>query len=140
VTRRSDARKQIAGRAECSLYITRNRPKRAGTGSQSAEGAEIDIYDIIEHALGVMQMPLDEFELITVLHYDLKCRGFQKAQIQAWEHTRFIATAMLNTVSKKPMKPEQVMPLPSDKKQSKATKHTDKQALIERIKQRDKLK
>jgi hypothetical protein len=75
---------------------------------------------------------------MTLLQYDLKCRGYMRKLERDWEHTRYIATTIINVnrSRKEAYSPHEIMPLPGDKKRQQAKQPADAQALAEQLRQK----
>jgi hypothetical protein len=62
--------------------------------------------------MGLLPM---EFYSMTLSEYEDAVAGYLRKQTRQWEHTRFIAMMVMNTVTTKPIKdPREFMPLPTD--------------------------
>jgi hypothetical protein len=80
---------------------------------------------------------------MTMMQYDLKCRGYMRKLERDWEHTRYIATTIINVnrSRKKPYSPQEIMPLPGDKhNRAKALLPKDPKAYKEELRKLYKLR
>lgn len=59
-------------------------------------------------------------ELYEMTEYEFACyrKGFQNREVSEWERTRFIAWITQAVQSTKPLKIEEVLPLPTDKRKT----------------------
>lgn len=51
---------------------------------------------------------------MTWAEYAYYSHGVMERKYEAWEHTRLLASCIINTVSKKAVKPSDIIKLPSD--------------------------
>jgi hypothetical protein len=66
-------------------------------------------------ALGEMGMAEEAFWKMTLRQFLLKADAFNSAREEAWEHTRQVLTILINSNSKKKVRPSDIVELKRDK-------------------------